>query len=225
MDPGVKDLIEQHQGYVAALARGIARKLPSHADIDELIGWGNVGLVQAAGRYSFGSGASFETFAYRRIRGAIFDGLRKMTGLPSNYRSEVRFQQSVDEISENMGGQAGGSDDPEELASQLKQQFRNLGVAFLLSRSSDDDTGPEGVDETSAAERAEHKEQMDRVRELSARLPEQEAALVRLHYFEGLSLTDTAARLGLHKSWVSRLHVRAIEALRKLLETPQPKPP
>ena len=126
------------------------------------------------------------------------------------------------EISEQSGPQAAALDDPEALASELRQRFRSLGLTFVLSQMSEDAQEPQAAQEPSAAELAEQKELIEKVSRALAHLPPQESELIRMHYHEGLSLTDCGARLGLHKSWISRLHARAIESLKKLLESPLP---
>jgi RNA polymerase sigma factor for flagellar operon FliA len=51
-----------------------------------------------------------------------------------------------------------------------------------------------------------------------AQLPERERALIEAHYGEDLTLDAAGRRLGLSKSWTSRLHARAIDKLARLLE-------
>ena len=68
------------------LVRGIAARVRRDVDLrlelDELISLGTEGLLDAAARFDPAAGACFETFAYCRIRGAIYDGLRGMSRLP-----------------------------------------------------------------------------------------------------------------------------------------------
>src|SRR6476620_5099373 len=94
----VEDLVMQHQDYVRALARGIAKKLPKHVDFEELVSLGQVGLVSAAKQYETGRGAAFTTFAYYRVRGAILDGLRQMAWLPPSLRRELTQMNGENEV-------------------------------------------------------------------------------------------------------------------------------
>lgn len=69
------DLIETHRGLVFAIAHQQHAHLGG--DVDELVGDGMVGLVEAAGRWNPDRGVSlFSTFARHRIRGAMIDGFR-----------------------------------------------------------------------------------------------------------------------------------------------------
>src|SRR5262245_20585960 len=75
------ELMFAHQGLVRAIARGIHRSFPSYIELDDLIGYGQVGLAQAARDFDAERGIQFSTFAYYRIRGAILDGANQMNWL------------------------------------------------------------------------------------------------------------------------------------------------
>ena len=77
--PSPTSLIEECQGLVRLLASRIHRKLPSHVELGDLEAYGQVGLLEAARDFDPTRGGRFSTFAYYRIRGAIYDGLAKMS--------------------------------------------------------------------------------------------------------------------------------------------------
>lgn len=210
-------LVLQHQDYVRSLARGIARKLPHHVDFEELVAFGQVGLVEAAGKFKAGRGAAFTTFAYYRIRGAIFDGMRKMLGLPPSVRQQVAQMDAEDQVIETTAPQGEVSDDPEFLAKQFSEAAARLGAVFLLARAGEDDEDLEPATDRSAADEAEQKELVQRVKEAMASLEPEQLQVVRMVYFEYGSMTDCAAKLGVDKATISRRHARAIEHLRKAL--------
>src|SRR5205823_10191728 len=85
--PHPDDLVFSHQGLVRAIARGIHRSFPSYIDLDDLIGYGQLGLTQAARDFDPERGIQFSTFAYYRIRGAILDGANQMNWLKRTTRS------------------------------------------------------------------------------------------------------------------------------------------
>ena len=64
--------------YVRSLAATVRKQFNAQLEIDELIAYGQIGLLEAADRFDPKVGANFLTFAHYRIKGAIFDGLRKM---------------------------------------------------------------------------------------------------------------------------------------------------
>ncbi|WP_258292295.1 sigma-70 family RNA polymerase sigma factor, partial [Escherichia marmotae] len=70
-------LVTQHLELVKRIAWHLAARLPASVDIDDLIQAGVIGLIEAARHYSGDRGASFETYAGIRIRGAMVDELRR----------------------------------------------------------------------------------------------------------------------------------------------------
>ena len=73
-----RGLIEKHLALVQAIARKVKKTLSASIDFEDLVGYGSKGLVEAAERFDPTQGVTFSTFAYYRIRGAMFDGLRTM---------------------------------------------------------------------------------------------------------------------------------------------------
>ncbi len=71
-------LIEQHLSLVQAIARKVKKSLTTSIGVDDLVGYGSKGLVEAAERFDARQGVAFSTFAYYRIRGAMYDGMRVM---------------------------------------------------------------------------------------------------------------------------------------------------
>ncbi len=68
----------------------IRPRLPASVSEDELHSAGMVGLLAASRAYDPSQGASFKTYAYHRIRGAILDELRRMDFLPRSFREKVQ---------------------------------------------------------------------------------------------------------------------------------------
>jgi RNA polymerase sigma factor for flagellar operon FliA len=66
--------------FVEALARRMAASMPNSIDIGDLMQDGVLGLIDAAHRFDENRGIKFETFAERRIRGAMIDALRRTPG-------------------------------------------------------------------------------------------------------------------------------------------------
>ena len=74
-----QELIESGQGLVISIAARVSRNIPVKVDMEDLIAYGEVGLAEAARDFEPNRGVEFTTFAYRRVRGAIYDGLSKMS--------------------------------------------------------------------------------------------------------------------------------------------------
>lgn len=211
----VDELVEKHLDYARALTHKIARRLPPSVDFEELCGFAYVGLTEAANKFQADLGVAFTTFSYYRIRGAVFDGLRKMTWLPPESRRRSNQESHEDDLlrSSNVGGDPAAG--PEDLAAEFQDVVRSLGAVFLLSEASDDGTELDPEDPTSAADAAERVDLAQRVREALARLDEREQRVLTELYFEHRSMTDVAAEMGVNKATISRVHRRAVETLRE----------
>ena len=210
-------LVELHRGYVRALAKQIARQLPPNADMEELIAAGQVGLVEAATRYDAAHGVAFQTFAYYRIRGAIFDGLRKMLWLPPSLYKKLRFQAGADQIAREQLGTAADDEAPEAQATRLAGTVKDLAAIYILSLDAElSETDPTAAEDPTAP--AELSEEITRLRAAIETLPERKQRVIRGYYLEGRKLTEIAAELGVSRFQASRLHTEAVRELRTQLE-------
>jgi RNA polymerase sigma factor for flagellar operon FliA len=72
-------------------AMRMAERLAGHLDPDELIAFGNPGLLQAIDGYDPDNAAAFTTYAVMRIRGAIFDEIRALDHVPRLTRGRARI--------------------------------------------------------------------------------------------------------------------------------------
>ena len=86
------------------IARSFQKRLPASVDFDDLVGAGNLGLVEAARRFNPAQGASFATFAQHRIRGAITDSLRRLDPVSRSLRSQQKgAERATTELMANLG--------------------------------------------------------------------------------------------------------------------------
>src|SRR5947207_15579345 len=115
-------LVEQHLSLVQAIAAKLKRTLGRSIDFDDLVGYGTKGLLEAAQRFDPTQGASFSTFAYYRVRGAMLDGLRTMGWYSradyARYRAEERANEYLQNQSarEDAGKEASGGAKPDAAA-------------------------------------------------------------------------------------------------------------
>jgi RNA polymerase sigma factor for flagellar operon FliA len=208
------DLILNHREYVRKLAREIYRKLPKHASLDDLVGYGEVGLVEAAGNFDPLSGVAFTTFAFYRIRGAIFDGIRKMTGLTPALRKQMAQDAGMDAVAQDAAAPAGSApSDAEAVAKTFADSVKRLGMVFLVSNATEEGSPLDNVDNARPEEALEQAEMMAKLKEAIASLSDDHAQIIRLFYFEQKSMSEIGAVIGKDKATVSRRHGKAIEAL------------
>jgi RNA polymerase sigma factor FliA len=216
-----KAVLEKYGPYVRSLAATVRKQFNAHLELEELVAYGQVGLLEAADRFDAKVGANFLTFAHYRIKGAIFDGLRKMGVLKGSdaraaYMGE-RAAAYLGNLSDREQGASarGGStadDDVRDISSAV------TGLAVLFATGMDAMDGLQVADETLPADQRLEVEQLKtRVRSAIEQLPEKEKKLLVGYYFQGKTLEEAGAEIGQSKSWASRLHARAIEELKKLL--------
>jgi RNA polymerase sigma factor for flagellar operon FliA len=214
----VEQLVEECQGLVHSLAARIHRKLPPGVDLEDLVAYGQVGLVEAARDFDPGRGNRFSTYAYYRIRGAIYDGLSKMSWLGRQDRSQVRYGQMSNEVLslESEAEQTSGGEAAAGLR-WLRGVTRALAVVYLATQpGAEDEKGlPVVVDESSPAGPAVaiRREAHQMLHRLIDALPPEARTLIHATYFEGLTLQEAGRRLGVSKSWASRLHAKTLQHL------------
>jgi RNA polymerase sigma factor FliA len=214
-------LIEQHRPYVRVLALEVARGLPPHIELDELVSCGNLGLVEAAERYEPRYGVTFQTFAYYRIKGAVYDGLRKMGPLSRTEYARSRFASRANDIlqsaTDDEQANPGIALNVDDEISATQSFLDALIPVYLLSI--DDTNLPEVADESqSALERVEHNELVQLTRSLIEELSDDEREIIEKVYFKHQTIVKVSNSLGVSKSWGSRLHAKAIKHLRALME-------
>jgi RNA polymerase sigma factor for flagellar operon FliA len=204
----------QRQGLILAnlaLVRHIVSRLkakfPRGVDLENLEAAGVLGLVEAANRFDPQRGIRFETFAYLRIRGAIFDELRRNCPLPQQLleriaiiRAAYRKLTAPVTVEQLVGATGLTTDDVVECLAALP---------LTRTVSWEDFSGPANFKLTSPIERPDHAaeaaEQKHCLSEGIAQLPESERVVVTLYYLEDLRLKEIGALLDLSESRVSRL--------------------
>lgn len=219
--PSRDEVVEVYGEFVRRIARRLARDLRLRAEIEDLVQMGHVGLIEAWDRFDPSAGVPFQGFAWYRVRGAMIDGVKQLTG---NTRAQLRqlrrlsasneFQSS---LTEAMAGQTDASSD----ASYLEQAIR--GAVLVADLEELVGPGGEAADAGSSLggtpeSLTSRREQIERVRAALDQLAPDLQDLLRRHYFEGESLAAIGADQGTSRSWMSRRHARAIRELHALLD-------
>lgn len=221
-------LVAEHQAFVKAIATRIKEHLPREIELDDLIAYGIQGLLEASERYDDRHGATFTTFAYYRVRGAIFDGLRGMGWLPRGEYARARFEERAAAYLANLATrEAPRAGAPTALEDEMRDLAEALGgVATVFITALTLKHGESIHDQTPQPhERLERREVERRIGQVLQTMPDKERRLIEMYYFEDKTLEEAGAVLGLSKSWASRLHARAIDLLRQELERLSPAAP
>ena len=206
---------EAHHELVERVVGRLSRELDLSCDPEDLRAWGHQGVLEAKARFDADRGVRFSTFAYYRVRGAVLDGVRKQGWLKRRAYAKLKALEAADALGEPLGevsAQLGGLN-VEQRAAQISDMLGKISAAYMLAavgQGEDDrpDT-PEDLLEAAQARGA--------VKAGLSQLPERERSLVEAVYFEGVTIEEAGLRLGLSKSWASRMHAKALERLRKNL--------
>ncbi len=199
------NLIEAHISYAHAVAAELLARFPSHIDRQDVRAAAEYGLVQAANAYDPSKGVAFTTFAYYRIRGAVFDLLRESV-------KASRFEQAANEY---MLDYTAGASAPSDV--EIKNVASGIVASYFLSLEKLP-AEPHAPGSEAPLDIFLRQEQQKEIREALKTLPEKNRKILEAYYFEDLTLDEIGKRLGLSKSWVSRMHAKGLEMLRPAVE-------
>ncbi len=217
-------LIEQHLPLVQAIARKVKKSVGASVELEDLVGYGSKGLVEAAERFDPRHGVAFSTFAYYRVRGAMYDGLRSMGWYSradyARYRAEERANEYLrNRVDREGAARAEGAPGSTDAAAALAEVNEILSTVATVHITSLEAAAAVPDDSRPAPDLAVDGQRMGaRVRRALETLPEKERRLMELYYFADKNLEQAGAEMGLSKSWACRLHARAVELLRAALE-------
>jgi RNA polymerase sigma factor for flagellar operon FliA len=208
------------------IASEVLLRMPSSVQVDDLVQSGMIGLLEAARKYDLSKGASFETYAGIRIRGAMLDEIRKGDWAPrSVHRKSRQVADAIKTVEMRTGTDARDQDVAAELEMSLEEYHAILQDASGSRLFSFDDMleGDDSVIEKVAGEVPNPLDglQNDMFRgELAAAiatLPEREQLVLALYYDEELNLKEIGQVLGVSESRVSQIHTQAALRLRSRL--------
>ena len=219
--------------FVEALARRMAATMPNSIDIGDLVQDGVLGLIDAANRFDESRNIKFETFAERRVRGAMIDALRK-NAWPRGVRRQRR---ELDAAREALRRELGHAPSMADLAARVGSDEKRLSRTIVrintIEATSPLATG-EHFDESSlptalVPSEPESPDHAYERRETRARictaiqsLPWREQKVIGLYYYGEVTMRQIGAEIGVNESRVSQLHARAIRRLREALGNMSP---
>ena len=220
--------------FVQALARRMAASMPNSIDIGDLVQDGVLGLIDAAHRFDEDRGIKFETFAERRVRGAMIDALRR-DAWPRGVRRQRRELDAAREaLRRELGHEPSLADLAARIGSDEKRLSRTIVRINTIESTSPLATG-EHMDESSlppalvpsepdAPDAAYEKtETRERIRVAIQSLPWRERKVIGLYYYGEVTMKQIGAEIGVNESRVSQLHARAIRRLREALGDMNPQ--
>jgi RNA polymerase sigma factor FliA len=219
--------------FVEQLARRVAATMPHSIDIGDLVQDGVIGLIDAAHRFDEARGIKFETFAERRIRGAMIDALRK-DAWPRGVRRQRR---ELEAAREQLRRELGSEPSLADLAKRVGSDEKRLGRTIVRINTIESTSPLANNDKLSEGSLPatlmpaepeqpdctyERQETEARVRAAIASLPVREQKVIGLYYYQEATMKQIGAEIGVNESRVSQLHARAIRRLKDALVSVMP---
>jgi RNA polymerase sigma factor for flagellar operon FliA len=228
LEASQRDRIAAGLPFVESLARRVAASMPHSIELGDLVQDGMIGLIDAACRFDEARGIKFETFAERRVRGAMIDALRRDAWPRGVRRQRRQLEAAREQLRIELGAEPSLADLAARVGSDETRLGRTIVRINTIEATSPLSAGenvhgsslPAALvpSEPQAPDKAfEEKEVRDRIRAAIASLPPRERRVVSLYYYGEATMKQIGADIGVNESRVSQLHARAIQRLRKTL--------
>lgn len=223
-----QELVKKYQYLVKFVIRRSNLCPPRELDYEDLISYGNMGLLDAIDRYDPALGYAFQTYAASRIRGTILDELRRFDWISRTGREKIHALEKASEEVLQETGEVCHQKLREKLG-MTEEQFQEVleianrsYIGFLdeevvlddseVRKSSiltGDSPGPDEI--------TEGMDEIEKLYQAMNDLTEREKRLIYLYYFKYWNFRDIAEDFGLSESRISQLHKRVLNKLKDRL--------
>ncbi|POZ92148.1 sigma-70 family RNA polymerase sigma factor [Petrotoga halophila] len=221
-----EQLVMEFLPKIKIIALNLKTTLPKNIDVEDLIQEGIIGLLQSYKRYNPEKGTSFYTYALKRIKGSMYDYLRRIDWLPKEIRSLVKkYEDLIYECKDNE------YIDDNSVAEKLRIEKHDVDkIKFSLSKrqilqldeyflNNDEDNWVEATQEENDPEILAYKDILhDKLKESIDKLKEREKLILSLYYNEGLTFKEIGSVLEISESRVSQLHSAILVKLKKMIQ-------
>jgi len=222
---GTQSVVSEHAGLVKRIAFHLINRLPDSVQPEDLIQAGMIGLLEAVRLYDPEQGASFETYAGIRIRGAMLDEVRRNDWAPrSVHRRHREIAHAIHDIENETGREARDVEVCERLGITLDDFHHALADAAQVRLSSLDHVGDDQdetqdiVDDRMTPDQSiTHERFNDDLALAIDNLPERERLVMSLYYVDELNQKEIGAVLGVSESRVCQIHNKAVLRLKTTL--------
>jgi RNA polymerase sigma factor for flagellar operon FliA len=223
---GTDGLVKEYTPLVKRIAYHLLNRLPDSVQVDDLTQAGMLGLLEAIKHFDATQGASFETYAGIRIRGAMLDDIRRLDWTPRSVHKKSRMiGEAIRAIENKTGKQATEQLIIEYLqisAADYHHILQDASSCHLFSADELTENGHDLFEQIELSEQAQddrlsHESFQQALANAISELPERERLIVSLYYDDELNLREIGEVLSISESRVSQLSSQAILRLRSRL--------
>ena len=224
--------IRQYMPLVKYVAGKVSSGMPESVEFDDLVGYGQFGLLDAISKYDPDKNVKFKTYAVTRIRGAIFDELRELDWVPRSVRQKSReIEDTITELEAKLGRTASDAEIAKAMGmteSEYESVVMKVSGTNILSLNdvwySNDDSDNMSIGDNIEAPNSMNpdviveREEIKRVIiQAINELPQNEKMVIILYYHEDLTFKEIGKVLNVSESRISQLHSKANLRLRAKL--------
>jgi RNA polymerase sigma factor for flagellar operon FliA len=223
------ELVIEHLTLVNAIAIRLYESLPVHADLDDLVHAGMLGLIDGAEKFDERKHIMFKSYAKHRIKGAMLDSLRQLDWASRDLR---RRHKQLEAITHELAAVSSESPNDEAIAGKMGfdvERWRQIAIELrmvgLLSSSSlpieDENTStPDfAASEETQPDTMYHRSELSEVlRQAMGSLPDRYQKIVSMYYSNEMTMREIGETLGINESRVSQIHKTALEKMASVLQ-------
>ncbi len=226
------DFIRQYMPLVKWVAGRISTGMPDNVEFDDLVGFGQFGLLDAINKFDIDKGVKFKTYATTRIHGAIFDELRELDWVPRSVRQKSKeIEEAIVELEAKLGRTATDSEIAKSMnmtEAEYQSAIMKVSGTSILSLNdvwySGDDSEHISIEDSIESPNSlnpdvqvEREEVRRVIIQAINELPKNEKMVIVLYYHEDLSFKEIGQVLNVSESRISQLHSKANLRLRAKL--------
>lgn len=225
-------VVEKYAYLIKKVAYKTIARLPANVEMDDLMGAGVIGLIDAAEKYDPEKSRNFKSYAEIRIRGAMIDELRSLDWVPRSVRQKgANIEAVTSELTARLGRPATDAEVAAEMGISLAEFHELAERARAVSVVSYEDLGsgagedkrdflacvadPDAINPEEFSSRCNERDMMMKAIQ---KLPKRQRVVLLLYYFEDLNLKEIGSILGVTESRISQIHSAAVAQLRDILK-------
>lgn len=208
------EFIEAHEALVQRIVHDLRGRFNvDKAHLDDMRADACVGLLEARQRYDAEQGTAFGTFAYYRIRGNVIDGLRRAGVLRRRDQTRASLDHTQALLQEDHHTATPTRSNVARSFAHVDRTIATMGMAWLVIQEAHEHQQTANARQRPSQQLIQ-REEAHMVQAALASLPELERAILQGVYYDQRSLSELGRERGYSRSWVCRVHARALESLR-----------